>query len=74
MPAMLYSPKDIVGLRQAARRCRALAAAAEDGFASLSYAQLADEIEAMIAARQAAAGTEFVARPVNMSNHFGLAA
>ncbi len=71
---MLYCPNDIAGLRHAARQCRELAAAAEDGFASLSYAQLADEIDGMIAAREVALGTDFIARSVNMGNHFGVAA
>jgi hypothetical protein len=71
--AMLYYPKDIVGLRKAAKQCRELAATAEDGFVSLSYAQLADEIDAMIAIRETV-GTDSIARSVHMGDHFHLAA
>jgi hypothetical protein len=59
---MHYRTADIVGLRVASRRCRALAASSDDGFASLSYAQLAEEIDAMIAIREAAIETERGAR------------
>jgi hypothetical protein len=49
---------DIAGLRMAAQRCHALAASSDDGFASLSYAQLAEEIDRMIAACEATIETE----------------
>jgi hypothetical protein len=53
---------DVVELRVASKRCRALAASSEDGFGSLSYAQLADEIDRMIAVREAAIEQERGAR------------
>jgi len=53
---------DIVGLRAASNRCRALSASSDDGLASLGYAQLAEEIDGMIAAREAAIETERRAR------------
>jgi hypothetical protein len=51
---MRYRMTDIVSLRVASKRCRALADSSDDGLASLSYAQLAEEIDAMIAVREAA--------------------
>lgn len=59
---MYYRTTDVVELRVASRRCRALAASSEDGFASLSYAQLAEEIDGMIAVREAAIERERDAR------------
>jgi hypothetical protein len=58
---------DIVGLRAASKRCRALSASSDDGFASLGYAQLAEEIDGMIAAREAAIETERRARAEQIS-------
>lgn len=54
---MQYDARDIMSLRQAAKSCRELAAWVEDGFSSLSYAQLADEIEKMILIRETAVAT-----------------
>ena len=54
---MQYDARDIMSLRQAAKSCRELAAWVDDGFSSLSYAQLADEIENMIAVRETGAAT-----------------
>jgi hypothetical protein len=59
---MHYCTTDIISLRGAAKRCRALAASSDDGFASLSYAQLAEEIDGMIAIREAAIEPERKAR------------
>lgn len=59
---MYYRTTDVVELRVASQRCRALAASSEDGFASLSYAQLAEEIDGMIAVREAAIEHERGAR------------
>ena len=46
--------KDIGRLHEAARRCRAEAETADGGLAALSYAQLADEIDGLIRARNSA--------------------
>jgi hypothetical protein len=43
---------DTIRLRQAAQHCHALAAESDDGFGALSYAQLADEIDTMVAVRE----------------------
>lgn len=59
---MRYRTTDIISLRAAAKRCRALAASSNDGLASLSYAQLAEEIDDMIAVREAATVTERTAK------------
>ena len=59
---MAYRRKDIAGLRLAARRCRARAEVADGGLAALTYAQLADEIDGMIAAREAAIAEQRAAR------------
>jgi hypothetical protein len=58
----MYYIADIVGLRVASQRCRALAASSDDGFASLSYAQLAEELDSMIAMRETALAAERAAR------------
>jgi hypothetical protein len=42
---------DTIRLRQAAQHCHALAAESDDGFGALSYAQLADEIDSIVAVR-----------------------
>jgi hypothetical protein len=55
---MYYRTTDIISLRAAAKRCRVLAVASDDGFAALSYAQLAEEIDRMIAVREAAIATD----------------
>jgi hypothetical protein len=59
---MYYRTTDIISLRVAAKRCRVLAASSDDGFAALSYAQLAEEIDRMIAVREAAIETDRTAR------------
>jgi hypothetical protein len=59
---MHYRTTDIISLRAASKRCRALAASSHDGFASLSYAQLAEEIDGMIAIREAGIETERTAK------------
>ena len=59
---MFFRTADVVELRVASKRCRALAASSENGFASLSYAQLAEEIDGMIAVREAAIERERAAR------------
>jgi hypothetical protein len=51
---MSYHMTDIISLRKASRRCRAMAASNDDGLPALSYAQLADEIDGMIVIREAA--------------------
>lgn len=50
---MSYQMIEIIRLREACRRCRAIAASSEDGFVALSYSQLAEEIDEMIAVREA---------------------
>ena len=57
---MVYR-KDIRGLREAARLCRARAESADGGLSALSYSQLADEIDGMILAREAAIAAEHMA-------------
>jgi hypothetical protein len=59
---MHYRTTDIIRLRVAAKRCRARAASSRDGLASLSYARLAEEIDGMIAVREAATETERTAK------------
>jgi len=59
---MFFRTTEVVELRVASKRCRALAASSENGFASLSYAQLAEEIDGMIAVREAAIERERAAR------------
>jgi hypothetical protein len=48
-----YGMPDIMRLREAARGCRAIAEASDDGLSALSYAQLADEIDGMLVIREA---------------------
>jgi hypothetical protein len=55
---MSYRVKELIRLRKAEEMCRGRAAAAEDGFAALSYAQLADEISVQIVEREAALAGE----------------
>jgi hypothetical protein len=55
---MYYRTTDIIGLRVASECCRALAASSDGGFETLSYAQLAEEIDCMIAIRESASATE----------------
>ncbi|HZT89022.1 MAG TPA: hypothetical protein VFA12_13700 [Stellaceae bacterium] len=51
---MSYLLKELSRLRKAERMCRARAAAEADGFAALSYSQLADEHAERIALCEAA--------------------
>jgi hypothetical protein len=55
---MSYRMTDIIRLRSASGRCRAMAASSDDGLAAFSYVQLADEIDGMIVIREAAFATE----------------
>lgn len=66
---MDYRRKDIGSLREAARRCRARAEAVDGGFAALSYAQLADEIDSMIVVRKAAIAAERAATADAKADH-----
>jgi hypothetical protein len=59
---MYYRSTDVIRLRVASKRCRVLAVSSDDGFAALSYAQLAEEIDGMIAIREAAMMMERTAK------------
>lgn len=52
---------DTIRLRQAAQHCHALAVESDDGFGALSYAQLADEIDHIVAVRETPAAIRNVA-------------